>query len=128
MAEILFETGYISGKPWSWNEPRKCVVCGTEYIPKMARQKTCCKTCSNAYNAEVKRIKGREYWAAHKEKINAERGKTGETRLPKEAWHKANKESAKIQAQSRATRKKNMAEIAKIALISNGDYGEVGVY
>ena len=121
---ILFEGGFMSSKPMSWREPRTCVVCGNQYVPNVARQKTCCKECSDAYNAEVKRIKGREYWAAHKEKVNAERGKTGETRLPKSAWHKANVEGAKEKAKARASRKKNMAEIAKISLLSNGDYGK----
>ena len=122
---ILFEGGFMSSKPMSWREPRTCVICGCQYVPNVARQKTCGKECSKAYNAEVKRAKSAEYWAKYKDKINAERGKYGvSVRPPKLGSHHGNKESAKEASKARIKRKRNMYEIARIAMMSNGDYGK----
>ena len=123
---LLFEGGFMSSKPMSWREPRTCVICGNQYVPNMARQKTCGKQCSAVYYSQQKKLKQSMYWERYKERRDAglvetkDRGK----KKPVEARHNITRAEAVALSTARKNRKENMAEIARIALVSNGDYGK----
>lgn len=123
---LLFDGGFMSSRPRSWNEPRKCVICGAEYLPNMARQKTCGKQCSAVYYSQQKKLKQKVYWERYKERRDAglvetkDRGK----RKPVEARHNITRAEAVALSNARQKRKDNMAEVARIAMESGGDYGK----
>lgn len=123
MAELLFDTGYPSSKPMSWREPRTCVICGNQYVPNMARQKTCGKQCSAVYYSQQKKLKQSMYWERYKERRDAGLVEP-KKKKPVEARHNITRAEAVALSTARKNRKENMAEIARIALASNGDYGK----
>ena len=123
MQELLFEGGFVSWKPNSWKEPRKCIICGEQYTPKNARQKCCSKGCSSVYNAGYKERKNKEYWAKNKAEINQKRGRKKGHTQETEGRHSLTKEERVAMNNTRVARRRNMEEIARIASLSNGDYG-----
>lgn len=125
--QILFDGGFMSSKPFSWREPRICVVCGKEYEPNNSKQKCCSKECSEIRRVEYKALKNKEYWAAHKDRINRERAEKGddhEVRPPRGASHNITPTERIEMNRVKAARQRNMEELKRIALESNGDYGK----
>lgn len=115
----MFDGGYMSMKPkWS-QEERVCVKCGKHYYPNTANQKTCSKECGQLLAIERKRKMSKIYYENKKRnqrKVKAVDG-TG-------ARHIGSKSERSEAVMERIKRKKNMEELARIANLSNGDYGK----
>lgn len=124
---ILFDGGFMSSKPLAWREKRVCIMCGAEYEPNSPTQKTCGKECATKLRIEYRHKKNKEYWAANKERINAERAdktRPHEVRPPRGASHNITPKEKVEMERKRKNRQQNMRDIERIAALSNGDYGK----
>lgn len=104
-------------------ENRICVMCGKEYQPHNARQKCCSIDCSNAMYRADSRRRSKEYRASEKGKRDAAERQA----MMKEyrgGRHYKQGDKSKRELEARLAAKRNMDEIAKIASLSNGDYGK----
>ena len=117
---LMFEGGYMSRKPRWATEERICEWCGKKYFPKVANQKTCSKECSYLREAKMKRERMKGYWQTYKRKPKEEKKPTQAT----QGRHLRSKGERIEEAETKMSRKQNMEELARIANLSNGDYGK----
>lgn len=116
---LMFEGGYMSMKPkWS-KEERTCVVCGKTFNPHVANQKTCSKECGQLMAIERKREMSKIYYENSKYRSRKAKpvGSPG-------ARHIGSKSERKEAVLEKVKRKQNMEELARIANLSNGNYGK----
>lgn len=118
--ELMFEGGYMSRKPLWATEERTCEWCGKKYFPKVANQKTCSKECSYLREAKAKRERMKGYWQTYKRKPKEEKKPAQTT----QGRHLRSKGERIAEAETKMNRKRNMEELARIANLSNGDYGK----
>ena len=117
---LMFEGGYMSRKPLWSKEERVCVKCGKTFYPHVANQKTCSKECGQLLAIERKREMGKIYY----ENKRASHGKARPANGCPGARHIGSKSERKDAVLEKVKRKRNMEELARIANLSNGDYGK----
>ena len=115
---LMFEGGYMSRRPMWSTEERTCVVCGKKFNPHVANQKTCSQECGQLMAIERKREMSKIYYENSKYRSKKAKpvGSPG-------ARHIGSKSERKEAVLEKVKRKQNMEELARIANLSNGDYG-----
>lgn len=114
---LLFESGYMSITPKSWRtEERACIICGNTFIPSTYHQKTCSPQCSL--------INKRRMTASYQERYKKDRHVPYGEHVKRVGTHMGTRKENAERKRKIQDRRKNMEEIARIALVSNGNYGQ----